>query len=200
MDRREFLRNCALGLSSLALPSRPARGARIDIASAAVRVRALAQQAGCAFPLRAPWIRVEKERRTLILGAGRTVVARYPVGLGSAPVGHKARAGDHRTPEGRYFVCTRNAGSRYHLFLGISYPNVIDARAHRLDPALVRRIERAERERGAPPWDTTLGGTVGIHGGGAGVDWTWGCVALDDAAIEELWVACPIGTPIEIVA
>jgi len=35
--------------------------------------------------------------------------------------------------------------------------------------------------------------------GGAGDDWTHGCIAVTNDAIEELWDAAPLGTPVEIL-
>ena len=49
-----------------------------------------------------------------------------------------------------------------------------------------------------PPWDTPLGGEIFIHGGGSGSDWTWGCVALDDDDVRELYRAVRVGTPVTI--
>ena len=40
---------------------------------------------------------------------------------------------------------------------------------------------------------TALGGLIYIHGNGAGSDWTWGCVALENEVIEELYKAFPSG-------
>jgi L,D-peptidoglycan transpeptidase YkuD (ErfK/YbiS/YcfS/YnhG family) len=37
-----------------------------------------------------------------------------------------------------------------------------------------------------------------IHGGGTGFDWTLGCVALENAHIEELFKVLPMGTPVRI--
>jgi lipoprotein-anchoring transpeptidase ErfK/SrfK len=75
-------------------------------------------------------------------------------------------------------------------------PNFTDPRFRALNDA----IREAQRRGQRPPWDTPLGGTVGIHGNGAGSDWTWGCVALEDGDIEELWEVCPLGTPVVIQA
>ncbi|MEP6636389.1 MAG: L,D-transpeptidase [Acidobacteriota bacterium] len=33
---------------------------------------------------------------------------------------------------------------------------------------------------------------------GAGSDWTWGCVALENEDIKELFGAVPVGTPVTI--
>src|SRR5882757_9917600 len=53
----------------------------------------------------------------------------FPIGLGSSPVGAKTRQGDRRTPEGVYFITHKNSKSQFYLSLGISYPNLDDARA-----------------------------------------------------------------------
>ena len=37
-----------------------------------------------------------------------------------------------------------------------------------------------------------------LHGGGTATDWTWGCVALANADIKELFDAIPNGTPVHI--
>ena len=43
-----------------------------------------------------------------------------------------------------------------------------------------------------------LGGEIFIHGRGSGSDWTWGCIALDDPEMKELFDAIPVGTPVVI--
>ena len=81
-------------------------------------------------------------------------------------------------------------------------PHLLRVQAQRWEalvfPLLLRALRL--RRRSLPPQFTGLGGLVGLHGGGWGSDWTWGCVALDNPGIEELWIACPLGTPVEIVA
>ena len=52
--------------------------------------------------------------------------------------------------------------------------------------------------RKTPPWDTKLGGEIFVHGRGSKSDWTLGCIALDDADIEELYRLVPVRTPITI--
>ncbi|MEP6921696.1 MAG: L,D-transpeptidase [bacterium] len=37
-----------------------------------------------------------------------------------------------------------------------------------------------------------------IHGNGASSDWTWGCVALENEDIKELYEAVDVGTPVRI--
>jgi hypothetical protein len=167
------------------------------------RVQALALQSGLHWPLVSPELRIYKGRRALELWAEGRRLATYRVGLGAAPDQDKVREGDHRTPVGRFRVGSRNGASAFHLFLGISYPHR-EAADRGLASGLISRAEHrailaALAARRMPPQFTRLGGLVGIHGGGAGSDWTWGCIALANADIEELWEACPLGTGVEVL-
>lgn len=154
------------------------------------------------LPLVEPRVVVSKSARRLELYSDGRVVRAYRVALGSDPVGDKERAGDRRTPEGDFYVCVKNAASKFTLSLGLSYPNREDAerglRDHLITRAQRDRIISALDRHVRPPWDTALGGEIFIHGGGASSDWTWGCVALDDADIRELFDAVPLGTPVQI--
>lgn len=127
-------------------------------------------------------IRVDKSDRLLELRRDGRLLRRYRVALGDAPVGHKYRQGDERTPEGRYRINFRNGRSRFHLSLRVSYPNA-DDRARAL-------------KAGVDP-----GGDIMIHGGTPAWyhrDWTDGCIAVSNAEIEEIWRLVPVGTPIVI--
>jgi hypothetical protein len=160
--------------------------------------------AGLKLPLRAPRVRIRKAIRQLEVSDGDRVVWRRPVALGRSPEGHKQREGDGRTPEGRYRICWRNTRSRFHFFLGLSYPGPEDARAAvergELDGAVAREVLGGRGGPGeCPPQRTALGGFVGIHGHGSALDWTLGCIALANHDIEELWLALPVGTPVDIV-
>jgi len=59
-------------------------------------------------------------------------------------------------------------------------------------------ILEAIRKKKAPPQYTKLGGLIYIHGNGAGRDWTWGCVALEDEDMKELYDAVSVGTRVTI--
>ncbi len=138
---------------------------------------------------RADALVIEKARHRLTLLRKGKVLKVYRIALGRNPAGAKRREGDGRTPEGRYRIDWRNAKSKYHLALHISYPDKADrARARKL---------------GVSP-----GGAIMIHGLPKGlgwigklhrmVDWTNGCVAVTDREIEELWRAVPNGTAVTI--
>jgi murein L,D-transpeptidase YafK len=154
------------------------------------------------LPLVSPRIVVSKGKRRLDLYSDGRVVRTYRVGLGKNPSDDKERQGDYRTPEGEFYVCVKNAASKFYLSLGLSYPNREDAerglRDHLITRAEHERILAALDKRQRPPWDTALGGEIFIHGGGSNSDWTWGCVALDDADVKELFDAVPMGATVLI--
>jgi murein L,D-transpeptidase YafK len=153
-------------------------------------------------PLSSPRIVVAKTARRLTLFSHGKAVRTYRTGLGFSPEGDKHREGDGRTPEGDFYVCTKNPNSRYTLSLGLSYPGVDDAERGLANGAITQdehdAIVRAITAGKTPPWKTALGGEIFIHGRGAGSDWTLGCIALDDEDIQELYPLIPVGTPVRI--
>jgi len=154
------------------------------------------------LPLREARIIVFKSKRQLELYSNGAVVRTYRVGLGLNPVDDKQREGDRATPEGEFYIFTKNPKSNYYLSLGISYPNIEDAERGLLARLVTRaqhdQIVRAIKRKAAPPQYTALGGLIYIHGNGAGSDWTWGCVALENEDIRELYESVDIGTPVTI--
>lgn len=153
------------------------------------------------------YIIVEKAERTLTLyQADGTVLAQYPVGLAQNPVGAKQQEGDKKTPEGEYYVCVKNKASKFHKALGLSYPNIQDAERG-LEAGLITQeqedsITEAIRAGGKPDWYTALGGEVMIHGQkgdlGSQSDWTTGCIAMDNDAIDAIWDQVEVGTKVTI--
>lgn len=132
---------------------------------------------------------VIKSSRTMILQSGDHVLKTYKIALGTTPIGAKVREGDHKTPEGEYFVDGKNSHSQFYMALHLSYPSASDrARAKKL---------------GANP-----GGDVEIHGlgrtyGWVGTrhlltDWTDGCVAVTNEEIEEIFKLVAVGTRVDI--
>lgn len=154
------------------------------------------------LPLVAPRIVVKKSERRLFLYSGNKLLRTYRIGLGLSPVGDKVRQGDRRTPLGEFYVFTKNDKSAFYLSLGLSYPNAVHAERGLRDGLITKAqhaaIMRALRAKKTPPQNTALGGDIYIHGRGAGSDWTWGCVALEDEDIAELFRAIDIGTPVVI--
>lgn len=126
---------------------------------------------------------VSKENRKLYLLHNETVLKSYNVDLGFEPQGDKKVSGDGRTPEGFYRIDRRNPNSRFHLSIGISYPNTRDV--------------AEAKALGATP-----GGDIFIHGEspklGAGRDWTAGCIAVSNKEMEEIYAMVKNGTLIYI--
>ena len=154
------------------------------------------------LPLTKPRIEVWKAERKLLLFSDERIVRTYHIGLGLSPVGDKVRSGDHRTPEGDFYIYVKNPKSSFYLSLGISYPNLAHAKRG-LREGLIRqaqydRIAEANRLKRTPPQNTPLGGTIYIHGNGSRTDWTWGCVALENEEVKELYQAVEVGTPVSI--
>ncbi|MDR1946884.1 MAG: L,D-transpeptidase family protein [Desulfovibrio sp.] len=133
---------------------------------------------------------LEKGRRRLTAFAQGKAVRVYLVALGENPAGQKEQEGDKRTPEGRYRINDKNPNSAFHKNLGISYP------------------DEKDRARAAASGKNP-GGNIKIHGlapdfaylGDAHrlTDWTYGCIAVTNPEIDELFARTEIGTPIEIV-
>jgi len=129
-------------------------------------------------------IHVFKKERMMQLLSGKTLIKSYDIEMGFAPEGHKQVEGDGRTPEGAYLINRQNPNSRFHLSLGISYPN-------RDDAAYAHSI-------GQKP-----GGEIFIHGTPKDyigeTDWTWGCIAVTDAEMEDIYAMVDVGTVIYIL-
>jgi murein L,D-transpeptidase YafK len=142
-----------------------------------------------AAPVRADRVLIQKSARQLSLLRNGKVLRAYRVSLGPNPTGAKDRAGDGRTPEGIYRIDSRNAYSKYHLSLHVSYPNSAD------------RL-RASRLHVSPGGEIMIHGTPnrwrGLAFAFANTDWTAGCIAVSDAEIEEIWKLVPDGTVVEI--
>ncbi|MDX1604976.1 MAG: L,D-transpeptidase [Candidatus Competibacterales bacterium] len=149
-----------------------------------------------------PWLLVDSRAGILRVMDSDGVRARFEnPAFGVAGVGIKQRRGDGVTPRGTFRVAWINPRSRFRLFFGLDYPNrehaTLALHDGRIDPPTYRRIVDALEAGRTPPQDTPLGGAIGIHGLGGGdpwihanLDWTDGCVALDDAQIDALrhWI------------
>ena len=155
------------------------------------------------IPIEKPRIVIYKSERELELYSDEKLLRTYRVGLGFSPVLDKTHEGDGATPEGEFYVFVKNRKSAYYLSLGLSYPNLEDAKRG-LNEGLITKNEHdliveAIRKKTAPPQYTELGGLIYIHGNGAAKDWTRGCIALENADIRELYDAVSVGTPVTIL-
>jgi murein L,D-transpeptidase YafK len=166
------------------------------------RARALCQQHNLPYPPPNRRVVIHKRARKLQLFSGQTLLAEYPMALSARPEGAKQREGDRKVPEGNYFVCEKHPSRRFYLFLGLSYPSIEDAergvRQGLIDSHQAQAIRTAIQSGRCPPWNTPLGGAIGLHGGGTWRDWTLGCIALNDADIEILYLLLQVGDPVRI--
>ncbi|MBK8657737.1 MAG: L,D-transpeptidase family protein [Bacteroidetes bacterium] len=132
---------------------------------------------------------VIKAKREMVVFANGIIQKIYKIALGYNPEGKKMFEGDGKTPEGLYFINSKNKNSIYHKNLGISYPNTIDranAAMHHKSP----------------------GGDIKIHGWPncyteekakfLAPDWTIGCIAISNDEIDELFEATETNIPILI--
>ena len=134
-------------------------------------------------------VEIHKGERRLELRKGGRILRAYRVALGFAPLCHKEREGDGRTPEGNYIIDARNPRSAFHLSLRVSYPD--------------SRDQASAAGLGVSP-----GGDIYIHGLPNGLrklwtphprrDWTSGCIAVTDAEIREIWSLVPTGVRVLI--
>lgn len=132
---------------------------------------------------------VRKGDRRLLLMSGDDILRSYRISLGDRPQGHKLWEGDERTPEGEYTLDWRNPYSDYYKSIHISYPNKQD-------------LEKARA------WGLDPGGEIMIHGlpnevgdmafAYQGLDWTDGCIAVTNEAMDEIWTLVSDGTDIRI--
>lgn len=130
---------------------------------------------------------IEKGAREMRLIQNGRVVRRYPIALGFAPEGDKTRQGDGRTPEGIFRIAVRNDTSKYHLSLGLDYPQAHD---------------RARAAAGG--YDP--GGDIMIHGQPNALpdgtiikgDWTAGCIAVSNREMREIWSVTTRETVVEV--
>jgi len=150
---------------------------------------ALAEGQANSLPM-ADRVIIRKSERKLFLERDRQIFQEYPVSLGMDPVGHKQRRGDKRTPEGSYVISYHRTESMFYKALLISYPNRDDV--------------REARRKGYDP-----GGLIMIHGLPEAAkgeeedfiqrDWTNGCIAVTNDAIDQIWNLVKDGTPVDIL-
>jgi len=136
-------------------------------------------------------IRVFKAKRIMELYQNNRLLYRFPISLGKNPKGHKLKQGDFKTPIGRYKIVQKRCDPKYYRSILISYPDQED-------------IERGRKS------GVNVGSGITIHAqllwnsGGHGdrytlkKDWTNGCIAMTNGAMDILWKSLRVQTPIEI--
>lgn len=156
---------------------------------------------------------IVKSKRLLIVKKGSRFIKKYQVALGQGGAGDKRVEGDKHTPEGKYKVVGLRPSHKFYYFIQLNYPNRQDALAGYKKgliswEELVRIYQAHQQKNGIPLQRTRLGGFIGIHGLGKetpqklliqrNINWTQGCIALTNAAMDELRQFIRLGTPVTI--
>ena len=153
---------------------------------------------------------VDKSDKLLTVYNGTTPLKAYHVELGDGGTGDKQVAGDHKTPEGSFYITQKLVLNPADQYLGtrwmrLSYPNIEDAQrglnSGLINKATYDQIVNAINKGQTPPQNTALGGGVGVHGGSTaalGTNWTFGCVGLSNKDVQDFYDYVKVGTKVTI--
>jgi hypothetical protein len=135
------------------------------------------QKAAISFPPTHLTLVVLKEEKRLEIWGADNQTNWYPIGTytvlaASGKEGPKRKRGDRQVPEGEYPITALNPQSSNHLSLKVGYPDAEDI-SH----------SKVPRKK--------MGGDIYIHGDDASI----GCVAIGDAAIEEVFTLVSLVKP-----
>lgn len=137
---------------------------------------------------------VYKKKRRMYAYKNGKVVEEFRISLGkNGDKGNKVEEGDYRTPTGSYSIVRKKCDSRLYKSLMISYPSEADkarARAKGVNPGGYITIH------GQPKWNADGRGDNYT----LSRDWTEGCLAVPNLAMDKLWRAVEKGVKIEINA
>ena len=160
---------------------------------------------------RLPWLLVDTQALTLtVFSPENHVLARFSnIAIGSGGAADMHLRGDETTPRGTFHVTWIDRDSRFGTFYGLDYPTARIAWGAYVEGNITTEeydaIVRALRQHRTPPQDTPLGGRIGIHGLGRGnpevhqaVNWTNGCVALNNVQLRRLARWMQVGTKVVI--
>lgn len=156
------------------------------------------------------WVLVDSKSDSLhVMKGAEKVITFSNIAFGSSGVGKKLKKGDRVTPKGEFLIGWERPGSKFHRFFGLVYPRLSDAKGGledgRISAVVYESIKRALERGKVPPQDTALGGYIGIHGVGKGdvsihrdINWTDGCIALENDQIDKLSNWLRVGMMVEI--
>ena len=143
---------------------------------------------------------VKSEHRLTVYQGGREVKA-YRVGLSEHGPAARKIWEDELTPEGGFLIASMQYESRFgprQMLLETTAQSLADYElqygiegqkrlrewnnAHGILDTIWEVYDFNEADSEFPIWNDIL-----IHGGGSDRDWTWGCIALDNADVIELF-------------
>jgi len=124
-----------------------------------------------------PRLEIDKASHALSVYDSTRVLKRYPMVMGRLSQRRKLCYDNASTPEGRYQIIHLQPDATFYRAYDIDYPNAVDqARYALLKPS------------------ADIGGEIQIHGRGIHTNWTFGCVALRDSDMDELFAHSELGT------
>ena len=135
-------------------------------------------------------VTILKSRHQLQLYYKGHMFKTYHAVFGYHDKGAKRWEGDMRTPEGVYSIIGKYPHPRWKYFLRLNYPNYVDRRNYE---SLMKSDRVPDGLRGP-------GSAVGIHGtdrptfNRTEINWTRGCISVDNDAIVELYHFVPVDT------
>lgn len=155
------------------------------------------KELSCSAELKGPQIDkivVYKKKRMMYTYSNGKLMHEFRISLGkNADKGNKVKAGDYRTPEGSYKIVRKKCDNRLYKSLMISYPNAADkARAAKKGVSTGGYITI----HGQPKWNADGRGDAYT----LSRDWTEGCMAVPNKAMDALWRAVRNGVKIDIHA
>lgn len=139
-------------------------------------------------------ILIEKSKYRLTFFYDSQPIKSYPVVFGANPVEDKLKAGDKKTPEGKFKIQDLYPHNPWSKFIWLDYPTKSSWRKH----------FKAKRE-GKINWNDSIGSEIGIHGTpDDGLienksNWTFGCISLKNKDVDELYEFVQKGTEVEII-
>ena len=139
---------------------------------------------------------IEKSQHRVTVFYDSEPVKAYEAVFGTVPVGDKRMEGDRKTPEGVFRIRDLYPHDEWSKFIWLDYPT----------PESWQKHLQAKMNGDIGP-DATIGGEIGIHGVPEGADglidtrsnWTWGCIALKNADVDEIYAYVTQGSVVEIV-
>jgi len=141
-----------------------------------------------------PWfVVVRKSCRTLDVYRYGERQRSYAAVFGLNNHGSKLYEGDRRTPTGLYAIVDKRRHTRWRHFMLLDYPNLQDLHRYWVAMEAGDIPSRGDEYAG-------VGGAIGIHGtdeprlNARNVDWTFGCISLQNRDVDDLASLVPVGT------
>ncbi|GEM_PF-2932514 len=136
---------------------------------------------------------IYKQQHLLEIYLNNHKLKSYSISLGDF-IGDKEIRGDNKTPEGTFYIAQKNPESKFYKALLLNHPTLEAAKRGKneglINQSEYESIKKAEENCQTPPQNTSLGSYIEIHGGSdqrENQDWTWGCIALNNVEIDEIY-------------